>query len=61
MSRELKLLGVHGLDDHRGTAWMDDWTRAVTAGLGDLGRHIDVVAEPLDATQFDFEFTDSGF
>ena len=29
MAKKLKVLGVHGLGDHRNSTWKQDWTEAM--------------------------------
>ena len=33
MAKSLKILGVHGLGDHRNSTWMADWTQALRETL----------------------------
>ena len=33
MARALRILGIHGLGDHRRSHWADDWQEAIAAGL----------------------------
>ena len=33
MTCPLRILGIHGLGDHRRISWADDWRRAIRAGL----------------------------